>query len=157
MPVVIVNIFWPTFALVALIFAVWATLFVQRLGHMKRNPPAAADFADGDSAKRYFLPVEMPANNLANLFEMPVLYFTLVPLLMVTGHVNGLQVVLAWAFVLFRAVHSIIHIGPKKVQARFIVYLLSVIVLSAMWLGFFIDMVAAAHAYNEAMAAMPQP
>lgn len=152
---VIVNIFWPTFALVAVIFAVWMTMFVQRSAHMRRTPPGTEDFASGDAARRYFTPVEMPANNLANLFELPVLYFALVPLLIITGNVNTLQVLLAWAFVLFRAGHSIIHIGPKKVQARFIVYLLSTIMLVAMWVGFFVDMVWQAHVYSQAMAAMP--
>lgn len=67
----VLPILWPTFALVALIFGVWATLLVKRLGHMRRNPPQPEDFASGGAAWRYFRPVEMPANNLANLFEMP--------------------------------------------------------------------------------------
>jgi hypothetical protein len=134
------GILGPTFALVALIFIVWLTLFVQRFGHMKRNPPRAADFSDGDAAMRYFRPVEMPANNLANLFEMPVLYFALVPLLLITHHANHIQVLLAWIYVVLRAGHSLIHIGPKKVYPRFLVYLLSCIVLSGMWIGFAIDM-----------------
>ena len=150
----ILGILWPTFALVALVFIVWFTLFIQRFGHMKRNPPTAADFADGESAMRYFRPVEMPANNLANLFEMPVLYFALVPLLIVTTQASYVQVVLAWLFVLTRAVHSFIHIGPKKVQPRFLVYLLSVALLMAMWIGFFVDIAVAAAEYHRAMQAM---
>lgn len=138
-----ITILWPTFALVALIFAVWFTLFVQRLGHIRRSPPRAEDFASGEAALRYFRPVEMPANNLANLFEMPVLFFALVPLLMLTRHADHIQVLLAWLFVLLRAVHSFIHIGPKQVKPRFFVYLLSCIVLSAMWIGFAIDMATA--------------
>ncbi len=93
--VVLVNIFWPTFALVALVFAVWMTMFVQRTRHMKRVPPKADDFATGSATHRYFEPVEMAANNFANLFELPVLYFALVPLLLITGSIDGLQVLLA--------------------------------------------------------------
>lgn len=136
----VLGILWPTFALVALIFIVWFTLFVQRLGYMKRNPPRAEDFLTGETAMRYFAPVEMPANNLRNLFEMPVLYFALVPLLMITHHANHIQVLLAWIYVLLRVVHSFIHIGPKKIRPRFMVYLASCVVLSAMWVGFAIDM-----------------
>lgn len=140
----IFAILWPTFALVALVFAVWLTLFFARLGHMRANPPTASDFADGEAALRYFRPVEMPANNLANLFEMPVLYFALVPLLILTEQAHLAQVVLAWAFVLARVVHSVIHIGPKKVSARFMAYLASCVALSAMWIGFFVDTVSLA-------------
>lgn len=150
----ILDILWPTFALVGLVFVVWFTLFFQRMRHMKRTPPTAADFASGEASARYFRPVEMPANNLANLFEMPVLYFALVPLLIVTAQASFTQVTLAWVFVVARAAHSFIHIGPKKVPARFMVYLLSVIALLAMWIGFFVDIVQAAGAYSRAMDAM---
>lgn len=51
--------------------------------------------------------------------------------------------------------HSFIHIGPKNVRARFFVYLLSVAVLMAMWIGFFADIATAAHAFNEATKALP--
>jgi hypothetical protein len=138
------GILWPTFALVAVIFAVWLTLFVRRFRHIKRNPPRAEDFATGANAMRYFEPVEMPANNLRNLFEMPVLYFALVTLLLITHHANYIQVVLAWIFVVLRALHSFIHVGPNKVMPRFMVYLASCIVLSVMWVGFAIDMLSAA-------------
>ena len=156
-----IEILWPTFALVALVFVVWIALFVARFGHMRRHPPAADTFADGEAAMRYFRPVEMPANNLANLFEMPVLYFALVPLLviggmatpaqvalvpllLVTRHGDHVQVALAWAYVVLRGLHSFIHIGPKKVMPRFAAYLASCVVLSAMWIGFAVDMIGAA-------------
>ncbi|MGY4396492.1 hypothetical protein ACVWZA_001672 [Sphingomonas sp. UYAg733] len=140
----IIAILWPSFALVALICIVWFTMFLQRLGHIKRNPPTARDFADGEAALRYFRPVEAPANNLANLFEMPVMYFALVPLLMITHQAGHIQVILAWIYVVLRAVHSFIHIGPKKIQPRFMVYVASCAVLMAMWIGFFVDMLGAA-------------
>ena len=74
---------------------------------------------------------------------MPVLYFALVPLLLLTHHAGHAEVVLAWLFVLFRALHSFIHIGPKKVRLRFLAYLASCIVLSAMWIGFAINLARA--------------
>ena len=134
------NIVWPTLALVALVFAVWITLFVQRFRHMKANPPGREDFATGTAAMRYFEPVEMPANNLRNLFEMPVLYLALVPLLLVTNHAGPVQLALAWAYVALRALHSFIHIVPKKVPQRFLAYLASNVVLSAMWIGFAVEL-----------------
>lgn len=139
----LLDIVWPTIALVALIFVVWFTMALTRFNHMRANPPKPDDFADGASALRYFAPVEMPSNNLRNLFEMPILYFALVPLLIATGLENNIYAVLAWIFVLFRAVHSYVHIGPKKVQLRFTFYLLSCVVLAAMWIGFAVDMVKA--------------
>jgi hypothetical protein len=136
-------ILWPTFALVALVYVVWIVMFVRRFALMRRNPPRPEDFADGEAAMRYFRPVEMPANNLANLFQMPVLYFALVPLLMFTHHAGHVQVALAWAYVALRVVHGLIHIGPNNVQQRFLVYLASCLVLAAMWIGFALSIAGA--------------
>ncbi|WP_257558154.1 MAPEG family protein [Sphingobium sp. CFD-2] len=72
-------------------------------------------------------------SNLANLFEMPVLYFALVPLLILTGSASAAQVVLAWIFVALRLAHTVIHIGPSTVRTRARVYIASSIVLFAMW------------------------
>jgi hypothetical protein len=146
------NILWPTIALVLLIFIVLTVMYHQRFAHMRKNPPREQDFANGESAMRYFAPVEMPANNFRNLFEMPVLYFALVPLLLITHHANHIQVILAWVYVVLRAIHSFIHIGPKTVKHRFLVYLVSCAVLAAMWIGFTVDMATAAGAYDAAMA-----
>jgi hypothetical protein len=131
-------ILWPTFALVALIFLVGITLLQARIGHMRRQRPRAADLADGDATRAYFRPVERPAANLANLFEMPVLYFALVPLLLVTGLATLAQVALAWAYVAVRAGHSIAHI-TGRMRPRFVLFLVSNGVLGAMWVGFAID------------------
>ena len=138
---------WPCFALVALILSIWITLVIKRLDHIRRNPPKSEDLATGEAAKRYFAPVEMPANNLANLFEMPVLFFALVPLLLMFRQVTAAQIMLAWIFVALRALHSIAHIATCDVRLRFRVYILSVAVLVAMWVGFFVDAWIASRLY----------
>ncbi len=145
-------ILWPTFALVALIVAVWFVLFLQRMRHIRGNPPTAANLASSDAALRYFAPVEMPANNLRNLFEVPVLYFTLVPLLMITHQAHPVQIALAWLFVASRVAHSVVHVVLKRVSLRAMIYIVSCGLLFAMWIGFFIDTINAATAYDAAMA-----
>lgn len=137
-----VAILWPTVALAGLIFVVWSILLRKRFAHIAVNRPTAADFANAEAVGRYFRPVERPAQNLANLFEMPVLYFALVPLLILTGSASPAQVALAWIFVALRAVHSAIHIGPNTVRTRARVYIASSIVLFAMWVGFAVDLSA---------------
>ncbi len=147
----IFGILWPTIVLVALIWLVWGTMFFQRFRHMKRTPPKQWDLDSTESALRYFAPVEMPANNLRNLFEMPVLYFALVPLLLITREVTHVQVALAWSYVTLRAIHSFIHIGPKRVSWRFLVYAASCAVLAAMWLCFAYGLSYDQAVYDEAM------
>lgn len=139
-------ILWPTVALAALIFAVWFLLLRKRFAHIADNRPTAADFANAEAAGRYFRPVERPAQNLTNLFEMPVLYFALVPLLIMTASASGAQVALAWAFVALRLAHTVIHIGPNTIKTRARLYIASSAMLFAMWLGFIIDLLAHAGA-----------
>lgn len=139
-------IVWPTVALAGLIFAVWAILLRKRFAHIAANRPTAADFADAEAVGRYFRPVERPAQNLANLFEMPVLYFALAPLLIVMDSASGAQVALAWAFVALRLAHTVIHIGPNTIRTRARVYIASSATLFVMWLVFVIDMLAQAGA-----------
>ena len=115
-------ILWPTFALVALIYSVWVQIGHRRIGHTRMTPPKPADFATGEAERRYFAPVDAPAKNLANLFEMPVLFFALVPLLLITRHAGTVEVILAWVFVALRAAHSIIHTGGNAIRVRFMVY-----------------------------------
>ncbi len=135
-------ILWPTIAMAASIFAVWSVLLSRRFAHIANNKPTVADFADAEAAGRYFRPVERPARNLSNLVEMPVLYFALIPLLLVTASASNMQVELAWAFVALRLVHSIIHISRNSIRARARVYIASNVLLFAMWLGFAIDLAA---------------
>lgn len=134
-------ILWPTIAMAALIFVVAFVLLFQRMAHIKANPPRPEDFATSAAAMVYFEPVEMASNNLRNLFEVPVLFFALVPLLLFTGHDGIAQVGLAWAYVALRAVHSAIHIGHGPVRRRFFVHFLSTIVLMAMWIGLVVRMI----------------
>ena len=149
---ILLHILWPTFALVLLIFVVTVVLAAQRMRHVRNTPPTRETFTSNATAARYFEPVQLPADNLANLFEMPVLFFAIVPLLMGTQQAGIVQVALAWLFVILRAAHSWIHLSVRNVRARFQVYVASVAVLAAMWIGFFIDFAAAAAAYADAVA-----
>lgn len=144
---------WPIIAMAALIFVVWFVLIVRRFAHMKANPPRQENFASGSAAKDYFEPVELPANNLANLFEMPVLFFVIAILLLVTELANDIQVLLAWGFVVVRTIHSAFHIGGR-VRQRFFAYVVSMALLLAMWVGFTIDAVTQARAYADTMATL---
>ncbi|SFP73205.1 MAPEG family protein [Sphingomonas rubra] len=148
---ILLHILWPTFAMVLLTFAVMLTVASRRLRLVKATPPRRDDFASVAASQRYFQPVENADRNLSNLFEMPVLFFALVPLLMGTQQAGIAQVVLAWFYVICRAAHSWIHLGGNDVRRRFRAFLLSNVVLAAMWIGFFVDFVRAAATYQRAL------
>ena len=136
-------ILWPTFALVALIFAVVMTMASRRFAHIRSTKPKRENFATSVAQKAYFSPIDSAAHNLANLFEMPVLFFALVPLLAIFHRAGHIQIALAWLFVAMRALHSFIHVTDRPALARFRAYLASCVVLGTMWIGFAIDMLGA--------------
>ena len=126
------EIFYPALALVALTFIVWLRLFFTRVGEMKREriPPqsvalsaqAAAKFSDSRAA-----------DNFRNLFELPVLFYIALVVAALTGQVTAITLLLAWLFVAFRVLHSIIHCGYNKVMHRFSVYFAGGVALWLLW------------------------
>ena len=70
----------------------------------------------------------------------------------VPNSIPVVQVVLAWAFVASRFGHSYLHVVVRRVPPRFLAFVGGVAILSAMWIGFFADMVAAALAYHHQLA-----
>lgn len=129
------RILWPVLAQVALTAVVWIALYKARLGEMsaRRIDPQAvrtSRLATG------VLDNVAAADNFRNLFEIPVLFFALAPLLLVTNQVTTAELVLAWAFVALRACHSAIHIGYNRVVHRFTAYAASTLCVFAMWVLF---------------------
>ena len=124
----------PAAALVFWTFAVLAVLGRRRFGAARRRLVRAADFACGESAN---VPesVRIPNRNLANLLEMPVLFYLACIVLFVTGKVALWGVALAWAYVAARVAHSMVHLTYNNVMHRFRAFALSNAVLLALWVG----------------------
>jgi hypothetical protein len=76
------------------------------------------------------------ANNYQNQFELPVLFYVLIALLLATRLVDPVQIIFAWLFVISRFVHSYIHTGRNIVIDRFYAFLASVFTLMVMWIWF---------------------
>jgi hypothetical protein len=76
------------------------------------------------------------ANSFHNQLEVPMLFYVLVALILVTRTQSDVFVILAWLFVLMRLLHAFIHTGSNEVGKRFYAMLGSVVVLVAMWVIF---------------------
>ncbi len=126
----------PVIAFVALTFVVWAVMFAKRIPFIQRSNFPIETFRSRHTAAEAFTPVAAPADNLQNLFEMPVLFYALAAVVLATGTHVAFIVPLAWAYVLLRAAHSFIHCTYNAVMHRFGVYLASCLVLLAMWVLF---------------------
>jgi hypothetical protein len=135
-------IFLPVLALVLLTLLVWLRMYQVRIGEMRRKhiqPEQIATTAQSHA----LLTDTKSADNFSNLFELPMLFYAIAIILYLTQTVDSLQLILASAFVLGRYAHSFIATTYNKVMHRFYAYLLSSMLLWAMWLLFAIDVVQA--------------
>lgn len=130
------QILMPAIALVAVTFVVWLGMYFTRLRYMRINRIDPNAVATRERAARLLEAVSGPSDNLKNLFELPVLFYLLIVLLLDTGHANANFVSAAWAFVALRTLHSAIHCTYNDVTHRFTVYMMSSLVLWGMWIAF---------------------
>jgi len=78
------------------------------------------------------------ANAYQNQLELPVLFYVLTILAVVTRHADLLFVVLAWIFVLSRLVHAYIHVTRNHLGWRFAAFVVGAVVMAVMWLVFIV-------------------
>ncbi len=122
----------PILAMICLTMIVWFYMFYRRLSYMMGNKinPQKLD----NPSKRNILPddINNSAYNLVNLFEMPILFYVLCALFIMTGSSDQLSLVFAWGFVAMRVVHSFIQCTYNRVMHRFYIYSLSTFLLFAL-------------------------
>jgi hypothetical protein len=87
--------------------------------------------------------VAQVSNSFRNQFELPVLFYVLTILSIITRHADVIFVVLAWIFVLSRIVHAYIHVTSNQVMQRGAIYGIGAIVLIVMWVIFMIRILLA--------------
>jgi len=119
-------------AQVVLTAVVWVRLYVVRLGEMGERRIDPQSVRTSHLAAGVLHDVA-PADNFKNLFEVPVLFFAIGCLLIATQRASTTELVLAWAFVVLRALHSLVHLSYNRVVHRFAAYALSTLAVFAMW------------------------
>jgi len=130
----------PVFALIALTFGIGLWLGKLRFVAIKQ----------GDLNSRYYelnRGGKMPdylakvSHNYDNLLALPILFYVLSILLLVTEQVEIAQIILAWVFVVSRYIHSYIHTTYNKLRHRMIAFMLGVVTLISMWLVYFVRII----------------
>ena len=126
-------IFYPLFALAAWTLIVLLLIPFARAGSVRQRQIAVDDFKFGESAK---VPgnVSIPNRNYMNLLELPMLFYVVGIVLYVTGAASTLTIAIAWAFVVLRVVHSLIHLTYNRVVHRLAAFTLSNVALVALWI-----------------------
>ena len=77
-------------------------------------------------------------NAYHNELELPLLFYVLTILSVITRHADLLFVLLAWVFVVLRLARAYIHVTDNRVARRGMVFLAGAIVLAVMWAVFIV-------------------
>lgn len=119
-------IFGPVLAMIILTFAVQIYMFTKRIPFIAKSKIPIAQLCKSGELQKHSPPdVNNPADNLRNLFEIPVLFYILALYLFVTKQVDSGYVNAAWVFFIFRGLHSFIHCTYNTIMHRFYAYLFS--------------------------------
>jgi hypothetical protein len=81
-------------------------------------------------------PVQQINNSFTSQFEVPLVFYVLTILAIITKHADVLFVVMAWIFVLSRLAHAFVHTTSNNVRWRGAFFGLGALVLGIMWLIF---------------------
>ena len=120
------SLLWPMLAQIALTCALYAWLTVARALAVRSGQVDYASFVLGrDEPKN----VARITRNLGNQFELPVIFYAIVVLLVALGRVATIDVVAAWVFVAGRVIHTAVQTLTDDVPLRGRVFMINFLAL----------------------------
>ncbi|MEM7279448.1 MAG: MAPEG family protein [Pseudomonadota bacterium] len=134
----------PFAGMMLLTMLVWLYMYFYRFRWIAEAKVSAQSLAQGVKSTEGLPPkVVNPPANFRNLFELPVLFYALCLALITMNAVTETQVILAWGFLIFRVLNSLIHCTINIVKWRFLTYLGSALCLWAQLILAVADLLAA--------------
>ncbi len=113
----------PVLALVLWTCVMWIWMYVLRLPAIAKagiNPDDARH--PGSYSEKLPAHVRSAADNYNHLHEQPTIFYALMGFIALTGGADGLAVLVAWAYVGLRVLHSFVQVVIGKVAIRFFVF-----------------------------------
>ena len=132
-----VGILKPMVVLAAWTMVMWLWMGATRLpaiGRLPRPGTPGADRGWTGAMLDGILPrdVQWKAHNYNHLHEAPTVFYAIALTLALVGRGDGVNTTLGWVYVALRIAHSIWQATVNKVMPRFILFVLSSLVLIAL-------------------------
>lgn len=124
------HIIWPVLAQIFLTLTMLIILGVRKAKAVKAGEVNRQQAALDNRV--WPADVVKVSNNIANQFEVPVLFYVLCLVLYSMNAAGIVAIALAWAFALSRFAHAYVHIGSNYVPMRMRLFLVGCLVLIAM-------------------------
>jgi hypothetical protein len=127
------TLFGPVIGLVLWSFVMWAWLYATRIPAIRKYKVALDPQQPAAEFHAQLPPqVRWKADNYNHLMEQPTLFYAVAITLAVLGEDNAPNVALAWLYVGLRVVHSLIQATTNIIIVRFLVFMISSVVLLAL-------------------------
>jgi hypothetical protein len=127
----------PLFVQVILTFVIWAWMARLRTRDFGAGVVREEDVALREpNWPKHTMQV---TNAFANQLELPVLFYVLTILALVTHLAGVVFVVLAWIFVIFRLLHAYIHVTSNNVRVRGPLYGVAAFALIVNWIIYIVE------------------
>jgi hypothetical protein len=127
----IASILWPMLAHIGWVSMLYVWLTVVRQRAVRSGQIESSCFVLGRDEP---LEVARITRNLANQFELPLIFYALVVLLVALGQVTLFDVIAAWVFIAGRVAHTLVQTLTDNVPLRgqvFTINFLAVVALAA--------------------------
>lgn len=126
----------PLFVQIVLTFVLYSWMAYLRASAIRGRRVRMADIA---LREPNWPPHVLQVGNAAhNQLELPMLFYVLTILSIITRHADIVFVVLAWIFVLSRLAHAYVHTTSNDVRKRGPLFGIGLLVLMIMWLIFIV-------------------
>ena len=117
----VTSILWPMLAYIGWVFLLYVWLTIVRAQAVRSGEVEYASFAHRNEPHH----IERITRNLANQFELPVIFYAVVVLLVATGRVTAVDTIAAWVFVAGRVIHTLVETLTDNVPLRGQVFLIN--------------------------------
>jgi len=127
----------PIVAMVAWSLVMWVWMYATRIPAMNAAKIDTMNLVGGSGAdlKKVIPPkAQWPADNYNHLMEQPTLFYAIALVLALLGTGGGVNLMIAWAYVALRVVHSLVQATFNRVIIRFAIFSLSTLCLMALTL-----------------------
>ena len=120
----------PVVALVAWSMLMWLWMYVTRIPAMSRmRMQLDPDAPRGEQMNQLPPAVRWKADNYNHLMEQPTLFYAICLTLALLGLGDGSNLLLAWAYVGLRVLHSLVQALFNRIELRFALFMLGSLAL----------------------------
>src|SRR5579871_2635686 len=126
------SLLTPMLVLICWSLAMLVWVYVARIPAIQKAGIDPANAQEPSSLDALPLKVRQIGYNYNHLMEQPTLFYALVAYSYLAGQQNAVNLVLAWAYVALRVVHSLVQATVNVVLVRFAVFAAGSLVLAAL-------------------------